>query len=613
VFLFQEGDKGSKEGSSRGLFKIYMKGVKEATEAFKLWTAAKAKKIEQEQERNDKKPAPYKYIKASVPIGSVQIHKAELSEIPRCECKPDQEDACTSDCLNRMMMYECNPNVCPAGEKCHNQRFQKRQYPECEPFKSETRGWGLRCLEDVKKGQFVHEYVGDLVDEEECKRRMEEAHENNITNFYMLTMDKNRIIDAGPKGNFSRFMNHSCCPNLETQKWMVNGDIRVGLFALSDIPKGSEMTFNYNLECLGNEKKACVCGAENCSGFLGVRPKTVAAAANEKRDQKKKRRKKKLDKRREHEDECFRCGEGGELVMCDKGNCPKVYHLQCLKLTKPPSGKWLCPWHHCDDCGKPATIKCFECPNSYCAAHTEGSIFKVDDAYICSDHTDLLQGTAESLGSCCSDATSGLKSEIESSTSDNDTASTTDGMTDREREMDRASNVAEVADIDSKQNIVAAADKTKSAVNGDVKGRVRQRSAKAAAVKVKDKRNSVLPDKFPLKPGLDENLEVPESSTSLATKLNSSGDVVSASNVVPLADSKVRSSQQVPVKNRPEVTPCRTKARYRVRMSAAKLNNSKGSASPDTNSVSNRQTAVNPVSNESDDADSISDLVIDIP
>lgn len=67
----------------------------------------------------------------------------------------------------------------------------------------------------------------------------------------------------------------------------------------------------------------------------------MAAAANEKRDQKKKRRKKKLEKRREHEDECFRCGEGGELVMCDKGNCPKVYHLQCLKLTKPPSGKYV--------------------------------------------------------------------------------------------------------------------------------------------------------------------------------------------------------------------------------------------------------------------------------
>ena len=47
-----------------------------------------------------------------------------------------------------------------------------------------------------------------------------------------------RIIDAGPKGNHTRFMNHSCEPNCETQKWTVCGDIRVGLFALEDIPAG---------------------------------------------------------------------------------------------------------------------------------------------------------------------------------------------------------------------------------------------------------------------------------------------------------------------------------------------------------------------------------------
>lgn len=52
---------------------------------------------------------------------------------------------------------------------------------------------------------------------------------------------KDRIIDAGPKGNYSRFMNHSCNPNCETQKWTVNGDIRVGLFALCDIPAGKRM------------------------------------------------------------------------------------------------------------------------------------------------------------------------------------------------------------------------------------------------------------------------------------------------------------------------------------------------------------------------------------
>lgn len=38
------------------------------------------------------------------------------------------------------------------------------------------------------------EYVGDLIDEEECKKRVEQSHEDNITNFYMLTMDKNRLV-----------------------------------------------------------------------------------------------------------------------------------------------------------------------------------------------------------------------------------------------------------------------------------------------------------------------------------------------------------------------------------------------------------------------------------
>jgi SET domain-containing protein len=125
-------------------------------------------------------------------------------------------------------------------------------------------------------GWFVNEYVGDLVTEEECQRRIKKAHAENITNFYMLTLDVKRVIDAGPKGNLSRFMNHSCQPNCETQKWNVNGDVRVGLFAIKEIAAGSDLTFNYNLESKGQEKTICQCGALNCSGYLGVRPKTAA-------------------------------------------------------------------------------------------------------------------------------------------------------------------------------------------------------------------------------------------------------------------------------------------------------------------------------------------------
>jgi len=90
------------------------------------------------------------------------------------------------------------------------------------------------------------------------------------------------MIDAGPSGNLARFMNHSCQPNCETQKWTVLGDTRIGLFARHDIPAGSELTFNYQLVCaqdVVNEsimrQETCHCGAPNCAGFIGAKPKQV--------------------------------------------------------------------------------------------------------------------------------------------------------------------------------------------------------------------------------------------------------------------------------------------------------------------------------------------------
>lgn len=34
------------------------------------------------------------------------------------------------------------------------------------------------------------EYVGELIDSEECKQRIRNANENHVTNFYMLTLTK---------------------------------------------------------------------------------------------------------------------------------------------------------------------------------------------------------------------------------------------------------------------------------------------------------------------------------------------------------------------------------------------------------------------------------------
>ncbi|XP_048685461.1 histone-lysine N-methyltransferase NSD3 isoform X2 [Lepidochelys kempii] len=393
VFPYVEGDKSFAEGQT-SINKTFKKALEEAAKRFQELKAQRESKEALEIERNSRKPPPYKHIKSNKVIGKVQIQVADLSEIPRCNCKPSDENPCglESECLNRMLQYECHPQVCPAGERCQNQRFTKRLYPDAEIIKTDRRGWGLRTKRNIKKGEFVNEYVGELIDEEECRLRIKRAHENSITNFYMLTVTKDRIIDAGPKGNYSRFMNHSCNPNCETQKWTVNGDVRVGLFALCDIPAGMELTFNYNLDCLGNGRTECHCGAENCSGFLGVRPKTAFATANEEKAKnaklKQKKRKIKTEQKQMHEDNCFQCGDGGELVMCDKKDCPKAYHLLCLNLTQPPFGKWECPWHQCDICSNPAISFCEFCPRSFCKDHEKGALVAsaLDGRLCCSEH-----------------------------------------------------------------------------------------------------------------------------------------------------------------------------------------------------------------------------------
>ncbi|GBO13631.1 Histone-lysine N-methyltransferase NSD3, partial [Araneus ventricosus] len=91
---------------------------------------------------------------------------------------------------------------------------------------------------------------------------------NGYSNYYFLYLDARRMIDAGPMGNYSRFINHSCDPNCEMRKWSVNGDARIGIFAVVDISAGRELTFNYQSDKYEFEQK-CFCSSENCRGFIG--------------------------------------------------------------------------------------------------------------------------------------------------------------------------------------------------------------------------------------------------------------------------------------------------------------------------------------------------------
>lgn len=45
---------------------------------------------------------------------------------------------------------------------------------------------------------------------------------------------------------------------------------------------------------------------------------------------------------RETADECFICGKGGNLLLCDGSECPRAYHVVCAGEAAIPEGTWFC-------------------------------------------------------------------------------------------------------------------------------------------------------------------------------------------------------------------------------------------------------------------------------
>ncbi|KAJ4876894.1 zinc finger CCCH domain-containing protein 44-like [Raphanus sativus] len=98
----------------------------------------------------------------------------------------------------------------------------------------------------------------------------------------------------------------------------------------------------------------CLKKKKSCGGRRGRPPRTLGKAS---------------PKRREDEDVCFVCFDGGSLVLCDRRGCPKVYHPACVKRTEAffrSRSKWNCGWHICTACQKDSFYMCYTCPYSVC-------------------------------------------------------------------------------------------------------------------------------------------------------------------------------------------------------------------------------------------------------
>ncbi|XP_023265672.1 histone-lysine N-methyltransferase ASH1L-like isoform X2 [Seriola lalandi dorsalis] len=218
----------------------------------------------------------YKKIRSNV---YVDVKPLSGYETTTCNCRSPEastEKGCLDDCLNRMSFAECSPSTCPCGDHCDNQHIQRHEWVQClERFRAEGKGWGIRTKETLRSGQFIIEYLGEVVSEQEFRSRMMEQYFSH-SGHYCLNLDSGMVIDSYRMGNEARFINHSCEPNCEMQKWSVNGVYRIGLFALKDITSGTELTYDYNFHSFNTEEQqVCKCGSESCRGIIGGKSQRI--------------------------------------------------------------------------------------------------------------------------------------------------------------------------------------------------------------------------------------------------------------------------------------------------------------------------------------------------
>jgi SET domain len=175
-------------------------------------------------------------------------------------------------CILFACQEECRSN-CEAGVFCGNKRIQKREWKQVQVFHAGPKGRGLRLLENVKKGDFLLEYIGRAVRASYLTKLFQRYKQER--RLYIMALDTNIYLDARKKGSVARYINHSCEPNCVVERWKVRGIIRAGIFATKDMSVGEELSFDYQWERKkGRAPTKCYCGVPTCRGTLEV-PKSL--------------------------------------------------------------------------------------------------------------------------------------------------------------------------------------------------------------------------------------------------------------------------------------------------------------------------------------------------
>eukprot|EP01028_Stygiella_incarcerata_P003002 TRINITY_DN1569_c0_g1_i1.p1 TRINITY_DN1569_c0_g1~~TRINITY_DN1569_c0_g1_i1.p1 ORF type:complete len:931 (-),score=226.89 TRINITY_DN1569_c0_g1_i1:73-2865(-) len=202
----------------------------------------------------------------------------------------------TKEGFGGFVVHECNwkcrcarnPTACP------NRVVQRGLHVNVAVVRMEKKGWGVIALKPIAMGEFVCDYVGEILTSGDADRRSCDSYffqinsvERNVRHDGDGDEDEDDdgdgkqeeessdiesfVIDAYRFGNVSRFVNHSCEANLISVPVCVEVSDEtlhhVSLFAKRKICEGEELTLDYHYQ-INDRSMPCLCGAPNCRQWL---------------------------------------------------------------------------------------------------------------------------------------------------------------------------------------------------------------------------------------------------------------------------------------------------------------------------------------------------------
>lgn len=132
-------------------------------------------------------------------------------------------------------------------------------------------GKGIFATKNIPSGAWIGEYLGELIPSQ-LKSRTQE-------NMYLFEFDADNKIscDASQFGNWTRFMNHHCEPNVAALEYVYARRKVIAFRTIRRIEKGEQMFIWYGEEYFSGNKLMCRCSAQEKAHMPNDEPSTTSS------------------------------------------------------------------------------------------------------------------------------------------------------------------------------------------------------------------------------------------------------------------------------------------------------------------------------------------------